>query len=137
MTCPVRACPTRFFLRELDGESATSMLRSGCRAKVSVRPTRCYSFLVVADRFFLFQSVLMVSVHFVSLCLCDVSGCPTPSLVQRNCCGLHAEHGASFSQMSAGKFLDTISRVLGVAGEANDSFSAHTRVRMSEGIKIA
>ena len=43
-----------------------------------------------------------------------------------------AEQGASASQMAAAKFLDTISKLLGLAGEPSDAVSAYTQVKMTE-----
>ena len=41
------------------------------------------------------------------------------------------EQGASASQMAAAIFLDTISKLLGVAGETSDAISAYTQVKMT------
>ena len=38
------------------------------------------------------------------------------------------EQGASASEMAAAKFLDTISKLLGMAGETSDAISACTQV---------
>ena len=43
-----------------------------------------------------------------------------------------AEQGASASQMAAAKFLDTISKFLGVTGEASGAVSAFTQVKMGD-----
>ena len=46
------------------------------------------------------------------------------------------EQGASAPQVAAARFLDTISRLLGVSGAANDVVSAHAQVRMSEAPRL-
>ena len=40
--------------------------------------------------------------------------------------------GASASHLTAAKVLDTISRLLGMSGEANDAVYAYTQVKMSD-----
>ena len=42
------------------------------------------------------------------------------------------EQGASASQMAATKFLQTISRISGVAGEAIGAVAAYTQVKMTD-----
>ena len=42
------------------------------------------------------------------------------------------EQGTSASQLTAAKFLDTIWKLSGVAGEASDAVSAYTQVKMTE-----
>ena len=42
------------------------------------------------------------------------------------------EQGASASQMAAAKFFDTLSKLLGMAGEASDAVSEYTSVNMTE-----
>ena len=42
------------------------------------------------------------------------------------------EQGALASQMAAAKFLDTISKLLDMAGETSDAISAYTLVKMTE-----
>ena len=46
------------------------------------------------------------------------------------------EQGASASQMAAAKCLRTISRNLGVTGEANDAVSTCTQVHLSEASRL-
>ena len=50
-----------------------------------------------------------------------------------------AEQGALASQMAAAKFLDTISKLLGLAGEASDAVSAYSGQddRGSQNVTIA
>ena len=45
---------------------------------------------------------------------------------------IFTEFGASASQMAAAKFLDTISKLLGMAGETSDARPAYTQVKMTE-----
>ena len=47
-----------------------------------------------------------------------------------------AEQGASASQVAAAIFLDTKTRLLGMAGEANDAVSAYTQVHLSEAPRL-
>ena len=47
-----------------------------------------------------------------------------------------AEQDASASQMAAAKFLDTISKLLGLAGETSDAVSAYTQVKMTEAPRL-
>ena len=42
------------------------------------------------------------------------------------------EQGASASQMAAAKFFNTLSKLLGMAGEASDAVSEYTSVNMTE-----
>ena len=42
----------------------------------------------------------------------------------------------SASQTAAAKFLDTISKLPGMAGETGDSFSAYTQVKMTEASRL-
>ena len=42
-----------------------------------------------------------------------------------------AEPGASASQMAAAIFLDSISKLLGMAGETSDAIAAYTQVKMT------
>ena len=44
--------------------------------------------------------------------------------------------GASMSQMAAAKFLDTISKLPGMAGETIDAISAYTQVKMTEAPRL-
>ena len=46
------------------------------------------------------------------------------------------EQGASASQMAAAKFLDTISKLPGMAGETSDAISAYTQVKMTEAPRL-
>ena len=46
------------------------------------------------------------------------------------------EQGASSSQISAVKFLDTISKLFGTAGGASDAISAYTQVKMTEAPRL-
>ena len=48
------------------------------------------------------------------------------------CQAVLTEQGASASQMTAAKVLDTISRLLGMAWEANDAVSAFSQVKMTD-----
>ena len=48
------------------------------------------------------------------------------------CKAVFTERGASASQVAAAAFLDTISTILGMAGEANDAVSACTHVHLPE-----
>ena len=41
------------------------------------------------------------------------------------------EQGASASQMAAAKFLDTVSKLLDMAGERSDAISAYTQAQMT------
>ena len=41
------------------------------------------------------------------------------------------EHGASASQLAAAKFLDTISKLLGIAGETSDATAAYRQGKMT------
>ena len=45
---------------------------------------------------------------------------------------IFAEQNASASQMAAAKFLDTVSKLLSVAGESCDAVSAYSQVKMTE-----
>ena len=47
-----------------------------------------------------------------------------------------AEEGASASHVTAVKVLDTISRLPGMSGEANDAVSAYTQVEMSDASRL-
>ena len=46
------------------------------------------------------------------------------------------EEGASPSQMEAARFLDTIYRLPGMVGAANDAVSAYTKVHMSDAPRL-
>ena len=46
------------------------------------------------------------------------------------------EQGVSVSQMAAAKFLDAMSKLLGMAGETSDAISAYTRVKMTEAPRL-
>ena len=46
------------------------------------------------------------------------------------------EHGASTVRLAAARFQDTISRLPGMAGEANDATSAYQQEHMSEGPRL-
>ena len=50
--------------------------------------------------------------------------------------GAVTEQRASASHVAAAKYLDTNSRLPGVAGDANDAVSAHTQGRMSEAPRL-
>ena len=54
--------------------------------------------------------------------------------VKDDTCGyaIFTEEGASASHMTAAKVLDTISRLPGISGEANDSVSAKTQVNRND-----
>ena len=47
-----------------------------------------------------------------------------------------AEQGGSASQMAAAKFLDTISKLPGMAGETSDAVSAYTQEKMTEALRL-
>ena len=47
------------------------------------------------------------------------------------------EQGASASQMAAAKFLDTISKLPGMAGETSDAISAYSQVKMTEAPRLS
>ena len=46
------------------------------------------------------------------------------------------EQGASASQMARVRFLDTICKLPGVTGEASDTVSAYSQVKMTEARKM-
>ena len=45
--------------------------------------------------------------------------------------------GASVSQMAAAKLLDTISKLLSVAGETSDAISAYTHVKVTDAPRLS
>ena len=51
-------------------------------------------------------------------------------------CAVFTEQGASASHMTAATVLDTISRLPGMSGEANDAVSAFTQVKMSDASRL-
>ena len=75
--------------------------------------------------------------------------CETPPGIQEATCApgdnvkdegwyraVFTEQGVSVSQMAAAKFLDAMSKLLGVAGETSDAISAYTRVKMTEAPRL-
>ena len=46
------------------------------------------------------------------------------------------EQGTSASQMAAAKFLETVSKLLVMAGETIDAISAYTQVKMTEARRL-